>query len=370
MKIVIVQGAFLPAPPIMGGAIEKLWIQMAREFVRAGHSVLYLSRRHPKLPNEEWIDGVQHVRVPGFNTPRSVVVLKAMDLIYSLRIPKLLPRDADAIVTNTFWLPILLRGARARKVYVDVGRAPKGQMKFYRHVGRLRGNSTPIADAIKRELDGEEALVSMIPNPLPFEPVNTDSVFAKKEKRILYTGRVHPEKGLHLFLEALRQLPVALLDGWRIDIVGPWEVSHGGGGRAYLDTLESLAKGMPVQFAGPIFDVDQLNDFYRAASIFCYPSLADQGETFGLAPLEAMAWGCVPVVSSIACFRDFIAHDRNGLVFDHHAPKAASELRGQVEKLIVDVPLRNRLAAEAILVNRSHAPALIAERFLEDFKNL
>jgi glycosyltransferase involved in cell wall biosynthesis len=299
-----------------------------------------------------------------------MVVLKAMDLIYSLRIPKLLPRDADAIVTNTFWLPILLRGALARKVYVDVGRAPKGQMKFYRHVGRLRGNSTPIANAIKRELEGNETLVSMIPNPLPFEPVDTDSVFAKKEKRILYTGRVHPEKGLHLFLEALRQISPAVLDGWRVDIVGPWEVAQGGGGSAYMERLKLLAHGLPIHFAGPIFELDRLNEFYRMASIFCYPSLADQGETFGLAPLEAMAWGCVPVVSSIECFRDFIAPDHNGLVFDHHAPSAARELGRKIESLIADVDFRSRLAGEAVLVNRSHAPALIAERFLEDFKRL
>ena len=33
MKITIVLGAFLPVPPVMGGAIEKSWFTLAQEFV-------------------------------------------------------------------------------------------------------------------------------------------------------------------------------------------------------------------------------------------------------------------------------------------------------------------------------------------------
>src|SRR5258707_5552694 len=140
MKITIVLGAFFQVPPTMGGGVEKVWFSLAPEFVKRGHDVVMVSRRMPGLPGEETIHGVKHLRVAGFDTPRSLIWLKFLDLIYSLRTMSILPR-ADIIVTNTFWLPILLRNSRRGKIYVHVGRYPKGQMCFYGKVARLQSPS-------------------------------------------------------------------------------------------------------------------------------------------------------------------------------------------------------------------------------------
>src|SRR5947209_13629753 len=131
MKITIVLGAFFPVPPTMGGGVEKVWFSLAPEFVRRGHEVVMISRKLPDLPREETIDGVKHLRVDGFDTPRSLVWLKFLDLIYSIRTMSILP-DADVIVTNTFWLPTLLRYPNRRRVYVQVACYPKGLMGHYR----------------------------------------------------------------------------------------------------------------------------------------------------------------------------------------------------------------------------------------------
>ena len=34
MKITIVQGAFLPVPPLMGGAVENIWFALGQDFAR------------------------------------------------------------------------------------------------------------------------------------------------------------------------------------------------------------------------------------------------------------------------------------------------------------------------------------------------
>jgi hypothetical protein len=83
MKITIVLGAFFPVPPTMGGGVEKVWFSLAPEFVKRGHDVVMVSRKMPGLPREETIGGVKHLRVDGFDTPRSLVWLKFLDLIYS-----------------------------------------------------------------------------------------------------------------------------------------------------------------------------------------------------------------------------------------------------------------------------------------------
>src|SRR5947209_14880601 len=129
MKITIVLGAFFPVPPTMGGGVEKVWFSLAPEFVKRGHDVVMVSRKMPTLSREETIDGVKHLRVDGFDTPRSLVWLKFLDLIYSIRTMSILSAKgrtrrgeppADIIVTNTFWLPILLRNSKRGRVYVQV----------------------------------------------------------------------------------------------------------------------------------------------------------------------------------------------------------------------------------------------------------
>ena len=96
MKITIVLGAFLPVPAVMGGAIEKSWFALAREFVSRNHDVTIISRVLPQFARQEIVDGVRHIRVRGFDTPRSVLWLKILDLFYSSRSGELCRR-------RTFW---------------------------------------------------------------------------------------------------------------------------------------------------------------------------------------------------------------------------------------------------------------------------
>ena len=366
MNITILQGAFLPVPPVRGGAVEKRWFQLGKEFATRGHAVTYVSRRWPDFPDAEPIDGVAHVRRGGFDTPGNPLVLKLLDGVYTLQSASAVPRDSDIIVTNTFWAPLLLPLCRSGRVYVDVARMPKGQMRWYRQAARLRANSTPVADAIRREVPTDwHGRVGMIPNPLPFVPAETVNV-AEKQPVVLYAGRVHPEKGLHLLREFAGQMP----PDWSLCIVGPWQVKAGGGGPDYVQSLEAVLGARGVRFLDPIFDAAALNALYRSASLFVYPSVAELGETFGLAPLEAMAWGCVPVVSDLACFKDFIRAGENGAVFDHRHADAGALLARTLLTLIDEPDTRARLAQSALGVRQSHAPARIAELFLADFESL
>jgi len=366
MKIVILQGAFLPVPPKLGGACEKMWYLLGQKFAARGHDVVHLSRQWRQLPRSEWIEGVQHVRVAGFDTPGSLVWLKILDCLYTMRAIAAIPKDADVVVSNTFWAPLLIPLFRKARIAVDVARMPKGQMRYYWMAARLRANSTPVANAICAELPlAKHSKVVMIPNPLPHD--NTESIDCdKKGKSILFCGRIHPEKGLELLSSTAQALP----DGWTISIVGPWKTSEGGGGESYLESLKNLFRDSRVRFFEPIYDIDNLNLLYRDAAIFVYPSVAEKGETFGLAPLEAMAWGAVPVVSDLACFKDFITNGENGLVFNHRAASPQDDLMQCVLRLIDDNALRKAMGVQAQEVNHSHSAVSVADSFLGEFAKL
>ncbi|MEI8233200.1 MAG: glycosyltransferase family 4 protein [Verrucomicrobiota bacterium] len=372
MKITIAQGAFLPVPPRMGGAVEKIWDALGREFARRGHEVVHISRRCLGLPAEETLEGVRHLRVPGSDAPGSLVALKARDLLYSLRVRRILP-PADILVTHTFWLPMLVRGERFGKLYVHAARYPKGQMRFYGHAARLQTVSRPIRDAIIHEVPQLAAKVCCIPNPLPeAAPDLVPGPEAPREKILLYVGRIHPEKGLSLLLDAFAALPPESREGWKLVFVGPAAAKYGGGGEAYLAGLQRQAAplGGQVEWAGPVFDPASLHAHYRRAALFAYPSLAEKGETFGLAPLEAMAQGCPALVSALACFRDFIEPGVNGFVFDHRAADPVRALAGLLAALMNDAPGRERAGARALRTAEAFSLEGVAGQYLDDFASL
>lgn len=370
MRITIVLGAFFPVPPTMGGGVEKVWFSLAPEFVKHGHEVVMVSRKMPDLPREEMIDGVKHLRVDGFGTPRSLVWLKFLDLIYSVRALSILP-EADIIVTNTFWFPILSRDPKRGRICVQVARYPKGQMRFYRKAARLQAPSRAVADAIKLEVPKLADKVAVLPNPVPqsaIVPAPIDS----RDKTMLFVGRLHPEKGVHVLIEAFVSRAQGAFADWKLMVVGPIETKLGGGGENYLRSLQEAAATAEakIDFTGPIFDSAKLAEVYRRARLFIYPSLSERGESFGLAPLEAMAHGCGVIVSDLACFREFIRDTETGFIFDH-CTQANTELLGdKLDNIVSNQTLLARVAAAGYEKSKEYSAERVVGQFLKDFESL
>lgn len=357
-------------PPLRGGAVEKVWFSLGQEFVRRGHQVTHLSRRFTGLPDAEEIEGVRHRRFKGHDAPRWLPALKWLDLLYSLRVRRHLP-PADILVTNTFWLPMLVRSEKVGRLYVHVARYPRGQIRFYRHAARLQGLSRPIMQAIIDEVPALADRVRCIPIPV-VGGCRTPIPFSRRKQEILFVGRVHPEKGVHLLIKAFQLLPAETRAAWRLVIVGPSAANAGGGGEAYEAQLRELARPLAdrVEWIGPVFDSAQLDDFYARASLFIYPSLAEQGETFGVAPLEAMACGCPALVSDLGCFRDFLTENVDGFVFDHRTAEPARALADKITELL---RAPEKLAAAGAAAQRKaedFTVERVASLYLADFQSL
>ena len=265
-------------------------------------------------------------------------------MLYSRRVKRILP-DADILVTNTFWLPVIAKNLRKGHRYVHVGRFPKGQMWLYRSAARLHAPSVAIAEAISREAPNLASNVRSIPYPLPWKPLAESEVTCDRDSIILYVGRIAPEKGLDALVQAYVALPEKLREKWKLRIIGPAEVSRGGGGRSYLGRLRerTAAVASRVEFPGSLFDEKQLRSELMRAGLFVYPSLAERGETFGLAPLEAMSCGCPALVSSLDCFTDFIEDGVDGFRFDHNKGNSGDSLHLKLKPLLEQPELINQM---------------------------
>ncbi len=349
MRITVVTGFFLPVPPLKGGATERSWYGLARAFAAAGHQVTFISRRWPTLPVQETAEGIHHVRVAGFAHRRRLAINLLLDFLWGFRVARVLPA-ADVVVCNAVTLPAWLPFVRKPigKVAVMVGRTPKGQIPLYWKVARIYAPSTYVMDLIKsrRAL----AVTKVIGYPIEWADHARAAAQTGNPVTIGFVGRVHPEKGIELLLRAAGLL--AAMDGlpeWRLRIVGPVAVEAGGGGEAWAASLraaipEALARR--IEWLGPEFDAVRLAQVYGTLDVFCYPSLAFGGETFGVAVAEAMAAGGAAVVSDLACFRDLVSDGETGLVFARAEPDAGARLADALRRLVTNPGLRSRLAKQ------------------------
>ncbi|HAA29465.1 MAG TPA: glycosyltransferase family 1 protein [Cyanobacteria bacterium UBA8553] len=372
MKISIVTGPWLPVPPLQGGAVPRLWQGLAEEFAATGHQVTILSRSYPGQPQQETLNGVRYVRHIGFPQSRSIAQDLLKDLVYALAMIPVLPR-ADILVINDFWLPVFASALRsnAGQIVINANRFPKGQYYLYAGATRIAAASRAIQEAIAQQCPTATSRIRVMPNPIDTRvfspPISPRPV--RENKIILYVGRIHPEKGIHLLLDAFailsKQLPQV-----KLRILGPVKESQGGGGEDYLHTLHSKAQGLSVEFSPAIFDLHKLADAYRDADLFCYPSLAEKGESFGVAPLEAMATGLVPVVSDLACFRDFIEEDKTGYFFEHRSPDAAKNLSTTLASAILNWEPTCQMGLKAAQTALSYSYEQVAGLYLADFEEV
>ncbi len=369
MRITCVIGPYLPVPPLRGGSVERLWQNLCAEFARIGHNVTLISRRFEVLSSEEIRDGVHYIRVPSTDAPRSKLLYRLFDVVYAARVCAALP-PADMTITNSVSLPLFIPRRRAGKIYVSVARFPKGQMAFYARADRLQAVSQAVADAMLRQSPSVCARVKVVPNALSATFTRL-RVFSRgtRRKEILYVGRIAREKGLDLLIRAF--LEISGHADWQLTLLGPSSVADGGDGAEFRAELEahSRAEKGRVSFEAPIFDEAALVARLRAAEIFVYPSVAELGESFGMAPLEAMACGCAVVVSALGCFRDFAVDGDNAFVFDHRDASGAALARA-LEKLMEAPDLRNALGAAAIRTSRNFDVERVAQLFLADFAEL
>jgi spore coat protein SA len=155
---------------------------------------------------------------------------------------------------------------------------------------------------------------------------------------VLFAGRLVPEKGAHVFVEAMW-----LLKARGVRVVGRLLGATGfGSNNPATSYSRSIMRNAPgnVEFAG-YRAASALGVEFRKADIFCSPSVWE--EPFGLVNVEAMASG-LPTVSTLGGGVPEIFAEGGALLVARDSP---TELASALERVIRDPDFRCRLASEA-----------------------
>jgi glycosyltransferase involved in cell wall biosynthesis len=162
-------------------------------------------------------------------------------------------------------------------------------------------------------------------------PARTDRV-SSPTLRVAFLGRLHPTKGVHFLVEALRgnpQLPVCL------DIFG---VAQGEADQAYARRLAKLASGdSRIAFRAPIPNgqvVERLQDY----DLLAVPS--QWLETGPIVVPEAFAAGIPVAGSNLGGIAELVEHEVNGLLVE---PNSSTAWTAALRNLCTNRDLIDRL---------------------------
>lgn len=371
--------------PLVGGT-ERAMAGLATEFRARGLAVTLLTARwEPAWPTKLVFCGVPVVRLPQPPTGPWGTLYYMFQLArwlrrhrrqYDLVYVSMLKQDAAAALLSV--------AHRASVVLRAEQGGAAGDCHWQRETwgGRWIGRRcraasawvapTPAIAAELRQAGYAEQRIRTIPDGVPIPPPSNLAIRAAARQALgdtqeqlrldtaaplaVYTGRLHPDKGLYYLLKAWRQVvqrqPEARL----------WLVGSGPHRAALEDQIESLGLWRTVVLAGTF---DQVDEILAAADLFVYPSCEEE---LSRALVEAMAAGLAIVASNTAGNRLLLDEGRHALL----VPARASEpLAAAILRLLEDPPLAARLGAAArCRAEQEFSLARCADRHLELFAQL
>jgi len=124
---------------------------------------------------------------------------------------------------------------------------------------------------------------------------------------LLYAGRLTERKGIKRMLEA-----IAALQGLMSDREARLLIAGDGPRRGeWIDLAKDIGISDKVDFLGSLSSEDLVSRLDQS-NFFFYPVI--KPEAFGLAPLEAMARGSVPILGELGGMAEYARHGENAMV--------------------------------------------------------
>ncbi len=321
----------------------------------------------PRVPPDAWsgagrafLDLVRHARphmevrlVAGFRRDRQRVPAEAVAVDLkglgtsdaALRFGRAVGQEVrafrpDVVVTSTLLLPpfrapLVAVVQQVERVVPRTGEAVR-RRAFATLARRAAAVVVPdTATALHLRHDGlGEGRIRVIP-----VGVDTQEFFPLASSRgpdhrihIVTSGRILPEKGQHLALDAVARLPAHIKRMVRLTIAGSV------GDPVYLDQLRVQAYSQPVSF---VLEPARIAPILQDADIAVVPSVVDAG--FSTSAVEAMACGLPVVWFDRPATRE--AMGGHGI----HVPAGdVAAMRDALRSLVEDAAQRQRLGADSV----------------------
>ena len=384
-----------------GSSISMLTYQLARRLTRAKNEVVIYSKQGGRLPLEERDEhGILHRRIDLALDDKLMKPLNELDrLRFQLLGRAKHPLWASSVWHAKYWRQIGNDLVRWNPDIVHIHNfsqfvplvrqmVPKARIVLHMHCEwltqldpkmiekRLRdvdlviGCSEYITDKVRQRFPVYSNRCQTIYNGADlsqFSPPKDSDLHKKNGRVLLFAGRLSPEKGVHILLDAfgivLKRFPdaylqiaggigstppkflVAISDDKQVQDLARFYKNHLLKHDFYYQHLLTrlpVHEMQRVSFLGGV-PYTQIQDVYHNADIYIHPSF---WEAFTLPILEAMASGLPVIASAVGGTPEIIRHGETGLLFQPGDPQGLAEA---IIRLLEDEELRQRLRARALL---------------------
>lgn len=331
------------------GGGEQYVYDLAERLQREGYGVQLVSRESEVIRRKTASLGCPLVQFPLRSRFGLRSILKMKRLIESV--------EADIVHTHQFkdtFIALFARALSDRKPKVILTRhlvRPAKRNFFYSYLYRRTDRIVFVSELARRVfLSSSPKIaarsVTVIHNSIPPCRLQTGGVVLRQRYGIppdtvvvAYAGRLHPEKGVEVLLDA-----AALLKSEDFVLL-----VAGQGEPVYEQRLRDRAKALgldgKVVFTGFLDDVPQ---FMRQVDIGVVPTVGQ--EAFGLTVLEFMQAGRAVITTDNGAQPEFVASGTDGILIP---PSDAEALAAALRGLIRNRELRELLGAAAVKSGRS-----------------
>jgi phosphatidylinositol alpha-mannosyltransferase len=363
-------GLVCPYSIAKGGGVIEIVRAMQTELLRRGHDCYIITPRPQGYEDSPEDHTIFIGGSTDFNSPTHTTIQVSASVNDTIN--QMLENEKfDILHFHEPWIPMLSFQILSRSQTVNVAtfhaKMPEDIMS--RTMARM---ITPYTKASLKYLDGLTAVsdaaaelvcrltdepVAIIPNGVA-PRFTRPSAFHdnRKQKTILYVGRLEGRKGVKYLLHAFKVLSDAR----------PGVSLLLGGDGADREKLESLISDLElnghVTFLGHISDAEKIK-LLQTSDLFCAPSL--YGESFGLVLLEAMATGLVTVAGDNPGYEAVL----DGLgALSLINPKHTAEFARRLELLLYENDLRKLWRNWAAGEMPKYTYKRIVDQYLEMYK--
>lgn len=322
MKILHITRQFYPAI----GGIETMVLELCRALLGMGHDVhiVTLDRlwgHKEKLKSEETLEGIFIHRIPFIGNRRYAIAPKVLEYIYLADLVHLHSSDffLDFLALTKVWhkKPLILS---SHGFFFHTAFLQQLKRIYFHSVTR---SAVKNVDGIICNSNQDEQVIRQITTPAKIHIIpNGISVpdnlpLSKDSNLILSVGRLFVNKRFDRLITVFAKVSQNLSQ-LKLVIIGEDQ----GEGAKLIGLIHSLGLQEKVLLLGKVDETQKWDWLSRAR----FWALASEYESFGISVVEAMAAGCIPFVSKLPAFDQFITPSRNGYYVEFERSQQAAKI--------------------------------------------
>jgi glycosyltransferase involved in cell wall biosynthesis len=214
-----------------------------------------------------------------------------------------------------------------------------------------------ISDCARREVKYPLNFVGVVHHGLPME--HFQPMTLQPENYFVWLGRMVPDKGTHLAIQAAKKAGVKLVLAGTIDSYSDQSLQY------FEETIKPEIDGEQIKYIGPV-NMRQKIDLLSHAAGFLNPIQWE--EPFGMVLIEAMALGCPVISLSRGAATEIVVHHKTGFLVHDIADMVKFISRiGEIDRNVVRAHVVRNFSAHAMAEKYSRIyKRVIVMRKLDD----